>query len=135
MDFSDREGDLLDRDDDVAEEGEDTEDNAGFNTGVASGEVTGGGNSVSSAGRNSVSPANGTGVGNRTSAGNPIIPHSSSHASHPKESTCCKSTCSIIFFRYDAIFNDEGRDREPAKKARKGGIRRKAKTRARRHTT
>ena len=74
MDFSDGEGDLLERDDDVAEEGEDTEDNAGFNTGVASGEVTGGGNSVSSVGRNSVSPANGTGGGNRTSAGNPIIP-------------------------------------------------------------
>ena len=37
MDFSDGEDDLLDRDDDVAEEGEDTEDNADFNTGVASG--------------------------------------------------------------------------------------------------
>ena len=78
MDFSDGEGDLLDRDDDVMEEGEDAEDiaevNTGVASGVASGEVTGGGNSVSSAGRHSVSSANGTGGGNRTSGGNPIIP-------------------------------------------------------------
>ena len=60
--------------------------------------------------------------------------HSSSHASSPKESAHHKSTDSIIFFRYDAIFDVEGGDRKPAKKARTGGIRGKVKTRARRNT-
>ena len=58
----------------VEEEGEDAEDIAEVNTGVASGEVTGGGNSVSSAGRHLVSSSNGTGGGNFTSGRNPIIP-------------------------------------------------------------